>query len=216
MKTVSEWLATSSDDDDDIVNARRNASPVIKSKGAPLQPSSQGYQPSPTSHNALSNTAPSISVTHLPKNGNISTQETVAVCQGEVASEPPPGYRAVEIMVVDRGTQTVSTVGTQTDPFPVNANNWDAGECPTNPWGVPAQQGVPLAHTGGIRGTVHTTNGIPLRNSRRPYHLTVSEVEAEQNYRFDELRHQLELIQNTLDTLISRYNLPPPPFSSLL
>ncbi|CCW68057.1 unnamed protein product [Phytomonas sp. Hart1] len=216
MKTVSEWLATSSDDDDAIGNSHLNAKPSSQSKKEQSSSPSQGDPPSTFTQNVLLNAASPISTVSLPKTDNISTQATAPEALGEVSQGPPPGYRAVEVMVVDRGTQTMSTVSTQTDPLPPHTNNWGTRECFMNPCGVHAPNGMPFGNSQGIKGAGVTGNPISSIISQRPYYHLLQQVEADQSHSITELKHQLALIQNTVDTLISRYNLPPPPFSPLL
>ncbi|RNF02216.1 uncharacterized protein Tco025E_08432 [Trypanosoma conorhini] len=95
----------------------------------------------------------------------------------------PPEYRRVEVMVVDRGTQTTSTVGCQTDPVEDYA----------------PRIGYPLVS--------HCTCSC---RSRCPCERMLREesVGEETPLRFKE---QLDLIRDSIDMLIARYNLPPPP-----
>ncbi|AAZ11868.1 hypothetical protein, conserved [Trypanosoma brucei brucei TREU927] len=96
-------------------------------------------------------------------------------------------YRAVEVMVVDRGTQTTTTVGCQTDPEPSQSPVGGA---------MPFHRGFCPRCTCCCRGVVRD---YPWRNARE---------EEDRSSRFQE---ELETIQKSIDMMIARYNLPPPP-----
>ncbi|KAG5472390.1 hypothetical protein LSCM1_03789 [Leishmania martiniquensis] len=113
-------------------------------------------------------------------------------------------YEAVEVMVVDRGTQTVSTVGTQTDPLPMPFGAYYPGPFAPSPctgaglcrrWMTPS---LPLPSYG---------VGVDNQSLRPHYH----DYEQQEAAEAAKLRGELEMIQNTIDMLIARYNLPPPP-----
>ncbi|EKG05718.1 hypothetical protein TCSYLVIO_003215 [Trypanosoma cruzi] len=92
-------------------------------------------------------------------------------------------YRRVEVMVVDRGTQTTSTVGCQTDPVENYA----------------PYMGYPLTHCCTCScGKRRPGGGLLPRE----------EYSGEPPLRFKE---QLDMIKNSIDIMIARYNLPPPP-----
>ncbi|EKF37870.1 hypothetical protein MOQ_001925 [Trypanosoma cruzi marinkellei] len=92
-------------------------------------------------------------------------------------------YRRVEVMVVDRGTQTTSTVGCQTDPVESYA----------------PYMGYPLSHCCTCScGKRRPVGGMLPRE----------EYSGELPFRF---REQLDMIKNSIDIMIARYNLPPPP-----
>lgn len=117
------------------------------------------------------------------------------------SSSPNDDYEAVEVMVVDRGTQTVSTVGVQTDPLPSD-QNWG------NPVFLPGRVGSPMYHN----SIDYLSNaGGPYGIDGRPYRQVFSDLEQHQSCSAKQLREQLSGIQNTIDMLIARYNLPPPP-----
>lgn len=126
--------------------------------------------------------------------------------QGQPSNEALLHYEPVEVMVVDRGTQTVTTVGVQTDPEPPFP--------PTLP-GVhyPPGYTMPSYYPCGVAGVDYTAQGSVGRFGvdGRPYRQQFHELEQRQSRDAGELRKQLETIQNSIDMLISRYNLPPPP-----
>lgn len=113
-------------------------------------------------------------------------------------------YEAVEVMVVDRGTQTVSTVGTQTDPLPMPYAAYYPGLFAPSPytrtgsytrWMPPS---LPLPSYG---------VGVDEQPFRHHYH----DYEQREAAEAAKLCGELEMIQNSIDMLIARYNLPPPP-----
>ncbi|KAH9579806.1 hypothetical protein LSM04_002041 [Trypanosoma melophagium] len=104
-------------------------------------------------------------------------------------------YRCVEVMVVDRGTQTTTTVGCQTDPvlpyqtfpgstLPIQSTCCRCCCCSCN-------SGIGIGSNAGIR---------------RPYAKTLEAKEVPTRF-----KEQIEMIQNSIDIMIARYNLPPPP-----
>lgn len=183
--------------------------------------------------------------------------------------EPPTavggGFRAVEVMVVDRGTQTVETVGVQTDPLPPPPfSAWfsmfsDPRIEMCSPLGR-SRASFPLGHfhessaywhpemkrMGGMGGEggkredkegtarvdgsgavgaptflygnlpgvdyTSSTSAPPLIGiDGRPYRQLMNDVEMQYSEGAKYLRSQLTMLQNNIDMLISRYNLPPPP-----
>lgn len=137
---------------------------------------------------------------------------------------PPAGFETVEVMLVDRGTQTVSTVEVQTDPLPFQPDPmmWRHH----HPFGAP----------GGLPGTAAATGVFPVKDTSlygnapgvdylshnamaranigidgRPYRYLMDDLEAQYSAGANHLRAQLSVLQNNIDMLISRYNLPPPP-----
>ncbi|KAG5497934.1 hypothetical protein GH5_02728 [Leishmania sp. Ghana 2012 LV757] len=113
-------------------------------------------------------------------------------------------YEAVEVMVVDRGTQTVSTVGTQTDPLTMPYVAYYPGPFAPSPctgaglyrrWMPPS---LPLP-----------SYGVGVDN--QPLRQCYDDYEQREAAEAAKLRGELEMIQNSIDMLIARYNLPPPP-----
>lgn len=153
------------------------------------------------------------------------------------------GFRAVEIMVTDRGTQTVSTVGVQTDPLPPPPfSTWYAGyaaprmnssSVPLGPCSLSENARLYREARGGDEreelrrdGTgssflygnlpgldyTSTSPANPLIGiDGRPYRQLMNDVEVQYSEGAKRLRSQLSMLQNNIDMLISRYNLPPPP-----
>lgn len=151
------------------------------------------------------------------------------------------GIRAVEIMVLDRGTQTVSTVGVQTDPLPpppfstwpaaYPASRMDHSCVPLGPRRFHENASLYRETVGdgdGCKGTdngssffygnlpgldyTSTSSGNPLLGiDGRPYRQLMNDVEVQYSEGAKRLRSQLSMLQNNIDMLISRYNLPPPP-----
>ncbi|GET90774.1 hypothetical protein, conserved [Leishmania tarentolae] len=107
-------------------------------------------------------------------------------------------YEAVEVMVVDRGTQTVLTVGTQTDPLPMPYGAYYPGPFAPSPYTGWMPSRLPLSSYG------VDVDGQPFRHSYHDYEQREAAEAAK-------LRGELEMIQNSIDMLIARYNLPPPP-----
>ncbi|ORC90905.1 uncharacterized protein TM35_000073290 [Trypanosoma theileri] len=118
-------------------------------------------------------------------------------------------YRCVEVMVVDRGTQTTTTVGCQTDPI-----------LPYQP--LPgATLPIPTIYSSSssnppcccCRCCCCSCGGMGNKNAgvRRPYAKALEAKELPTRF-----KEQIEMIQNSIDIMIARYNLPPPPpFSSV-
>ncbi|KAG8346108.1 hypothetical protein ERJ75_000723000 [Trypanosoma vivax] len=117
-----------------------------------------------------------------------STAAEARVLPGEVTE-----YRRVEVMVVDRGTQTTTTVGCQTDPIPEFTNA-------QMPYSFGFQQ---VAGPFRCCCCCHGKCGI----QRRPSSKLLTEDENI-SARF---KSELETIQTSIDLMIARYNLPPPP-----
>ncbi|CAJ1031848.1 hypothetical protein Q4I32_005962 [Leishmania shawi] len=113
-------------------------------------------------------------------------------------------YEAVEVMVVDRGTQTVSTVGTQTDPLSMPYGAYYPGPFAPSPYTgigpyirwMPPSLPLPRYSIG--------VDDQPFRHHHHDYEQREAAEAAK-------LRGELEMVQNTIDMLITRYNLPPPP-----
>ncbi|ESL08066.1 hypothetical protein TRSC58_04239 [Trypanosoma rangeli SC58] len=95
----------------------------------------------------------------------------------------PSEYRRVEVMVVDRGTQTTSTAACQTDPVEDYA----------------PRIGYPLTACCTCSCGRRFPGGRMLREENLGEATPI---------RF---REQLDMIKNSIDMLIARYNLPPPP-----
>ncbi|KAG5498671.1 hypothetical protein JKF63_02958 [Porcisia hertigi] len=115
-----------------------------------------------------------------------------------------PAYEAVEVMVVDRGTQTVSTVGTQTDPLPTPFGTYCPG--PVAPWpcmgaSAYARWAPPIVPL--------PSHSVTVDN--QPFRQYYDDYEQREAAETAHLRSELEMIQNSIDMLIARYNLPPPP-----
>nr|CCC91016.1 conserved hypothetical protein [Trypanosoma congolense IL3000] len=98
-------------------------------------------------------------------------------------------YRSVEVMVVDRGTQTTTTVGCQTETD-IPSMFMESG----SPFRGACCHCCSCCHTGGLRGLL----------PRRP------QYDENLPSRFNQ---ELETIQKSIDMLIARYNLPPPPLA---
>lgn len=114
-----------------------------------------------------------------------------------------PAYAAVEVMVVDRGTQTVTSEGTQTDPLPITLGPYYTGPMMPVPYG-------------GFHGVPAPSYGVPppslgLGVDGRPYRQYLYDYEKKEAEEAGRLREELGMIQNSIDMLIARYNLPPPP-----
>ncbi|KEG14079.1 hypothetical protein DQ04_00631030 [Trypanosoma grayi] len=118
----------------------------------------------------------------IPLGGGSSRSNTNNKSSASTTSPAPETttteYRRVEVMVVDRGTQTTSTVGCQTDPEP-----------------TPPYVAFPFAPGPVCRCGV-----------RRPCANVLNEDASTTRF-----KEQLETIQNSIDMMIARYNLPPPP-----
>lgn len=185
MKTLEQWLESTDEDDDED-----DAMPVpVRSQNA-----------SPGDHQSVTVTADSVNGSNPPlsyRDGNSSPLPTVTPPASPVAS--PPGFQAVEIMVVDRGTQTVSTVGVQTDPLPP----------PPPGSGFNYQQNVYFGNAAGTDYFSQRQGGYGLDG--RPYRQLMADAEESYGAGAKQLKIQLAALQNNIDMLISRYNLPPPP-----
>lgn len=121
-----------------------------------------------------------------------------------------PALRPVEAMVVDRGTQTLSTASTQTDPqldmFPGAMSGGMLYRPPI--FGAPPPGGY-----GGGQPTYQTAAPYftPVGVDGRPYRQYLHEYEKTEEEEAGKLRAELDSIQNSIDMLIARYRLPPPP-----
>ncbi|KPI83557.1 hypothetical protein ABL78_7414 [Leptomonas seymouri] len=117
-----------------------------------------------------------------------------------------PAYEAVEVMVVDRGTQTVTSEGTQTEPGPISVGPFYTGPC------------VPPVYSGyGGMGDAYGNYLMPPHPSfgfgvdSRSYRQHLYDYEKKEAEEASKLREELATIQSSIDMLIARYNLPPPP-----
>lgn len=146
--------------------------------------------------------------------GRGSQQTHVTSSSVPQSTLPPAGFEAVEVMLVDRGTQTVSTVAVQTDPLPAPDPSIlryhvaaAGGTFPLKETSLPVFGNTPgvdyLSHSAMARANI----GI----DGRPYRYLMDDLEAQYSAGANHLRAQLNLLQNNIDMLISRYNLPPPP-----
>lgn len=118
-----------------------------------------------------------------------------------------PAYAAVSVLVVDRGTQTVTSEGTQTEPMPITLGPYYTGPMMPTPmscgaggggrWSAPSYGVCPPSLGLGVDG--------------RPYRQYLYDYEKKEAEEASRLREELGMIQNSIDMLIARYNLPPPP-----
>ncbi|EPY19148.1 hypothetical protein AGDE_15395 [Angomonas deanei] len=117
-------------------------------------------------------------------------------------SAPAEGpYEAIEVMVVDRGTQTTTTTETQTDPV------WMDDPRLAGPVLLPGRMSDARYYSTSNFGLVGG-QGMPRYDSKR---MTIEALSHKQAQEATLLQEQLDLIQHSIDMLISRYNLPPPP-----
>ncbi|KAK7201051.1 hypothetical protein NESM_000165100 [Novymonas esmeraldas] len=157
----------------------------VSSTGAPIR-----------RHTAAARTDTATESSQLPE-----IEKTMQGLNGDVS------YEAVEVMVVDRGTQTVSTVGTQTDPLPMpyGAYYYSGPYAPSPYSGAGAYGGWMPPRPPPFGCGIDRASGPP---SRQRGDDALEQGEAREAAK---LRAELELIQNSIDMLIARYNLPPPP-----
>lgn len=163
----------------------------------------------------VSAAAPSMTVTAHSTNSSNSTDHgrsaeahsSGAGGAGGGVLSPPPGYEAVEVMLVDRGTQTVSTVAVQTDPLPMPPISFGAN-----------RSAVGLTADASLFGNAPGVDYLSDKATRavcgidgRPYRHLMDDLEVSYAAGANHLRAQLTSLQHNIDMLISRYNLPPPP-----
>eukprot|EP00796_Vickermania_ingenoplastis_P005910 gene5910-4225_t len=118
-----------------------------------------------------------------------------------------PAYEPIEVTLMDRGTQTVSTVSVQTEPLPPPAELLASGPrdaCVGHGAGAVYGNAPGLDY---VRGVGRPTYGI----DGRPYRHLMDDLDASYSEGARRLRSQLSVLQSNIDMLISRYNLPPPP-----
>jgi hypothetical protein len=119
-------------------------------------------------------------------------------------------YEAVEVMVVDRGTQTVTSEGTQTEPAPISVGPFYTG--PYMPVAFNGYGGMGGAYGSNMAASsLFPPPSFGFGVDGRPYRQHLYDYEKKEAEEAAKLREELGMIQNSIDMLIARYNLPPPP-----
>lgn len=139
---------------------------------------------------------------------------TTATSSPPGGAHPNMGYEPVEVMLVDRGTQTVCSVEVQTDPLPpppvVGAGGLMEGAYRLGGPGG-SSSGVWYGNAPGVDYLSPKSRPVQYGMDGRPYRHMVDDLEVNFSAGANYLRSQLSVLQSNIDMLIARYNLPPPP-----
>lgn len=203
----------------------QEGSPAVHSPNAPR--ANMPFSMTPVaSNNAASQFTPGLAAQQWASGSELAAESpdlrslrSPAPAQQQLQQQEQFPYVPVEVMVVDRGTQTVSTVGVQTDPEPpfgptMPGVYYPAGHTAPSFYRPQPQQpaaGGFFAGGGGVDYTTAAGSGARYGVDGRPYRQHFHELERTQPKDAAALRQQLDTIQHSIDMLISRYNLPPPP-----
>lgn len=182
--------------------------PTLGGGGATVTPTDptapNALRPSSSSSQALARVDTATDSSQLPEVEQTMKGFNLGGSAGAVPSAPV--YAAVEVMVVDRGTQTVTSQGTQTEPVPISVGPFYTGPyvsampmAPPSGYGAFSSPMAPAAPAYGF--------GV----DGRPYRQYLYDYEKREAEEASKLREELGMIQNSIDMLIARYNLPPPP-----
>ncbi|KPA83202.1 hypothetical protein ABB37_02886 [Leptomonas pyrrhocoris] len=159
-------------------------------------------RPSPNSFLALARADTATDSSQLPE-----VERTMKGFDGGGGSAGTgPAYEAVAVMVVDRGTQTVTSEGTQTEPVPISVGPFYTGPCLPPAYGGQGWMGNPYRNY-----IMSPPPPFGRGVDSRPYHQQLDDYEKKETEEASRLREELGMIQNSIDMLIARYNLPPPP-----
>lgn len=158
--------------------------------------------------NATVKVSPTSATSHRESHGESTVthpEEGTVTATASNTSHDREHFEAVEIMVVDRGTQTVSSVSVQTDPLPPPIPFLGMGA-------TLSEDGMMrLGNAPGLDYLSHKMRRADTGIDGRPYRFLMDEMEVQDAEGTRCLREQLNLLQNNIEMLISRYNLPPVP-----
>lgn len=168
------------------------------------QPMAQSLWTPPTLGSAGAPAAVAANTQPSPNSSQLPEVEQTMEGINEISGGGDPAYKAVEVMVVDRGTQTVTSEGTQTEPLPISV-----GPFYTGPY-MPAAYGG-FGAIAAYGNYVMPPPSFGLGIDGRPYRQHLYDYEKKEAEEASKLREELGMIQNSIDMLIARYNLPPPP-----
>lgn len=214
MKTLSDWLASSSSSSESggdppvargpttetFLTSAAHAEgqpPALRISGSPSARKPESFAAMHTRAGIAAAAAPvrqaNLASAHVTDNSNNNVSQPIQ-------QQPPPHPHEVVVMVVDRGTQTVTTVGTQTDDVvPPYTRRSGRGMYTRYDAGGDGYDGV-------ARGRVSL-----LPHGRLASHHATDTCRDHASTTATALYEQLQLIENYIDTLITRYNLPPLP-----